>query len=325
MATSAFVPSSSARYADANVERLGSYLCDLVVVSVAASLVAGLAATAIAGAGGLEPVRARPVIDEFSPAAAPGLVAWAQAHGAGLAAVYVRVGTARPVKVNPPGTDANLGSFDGDRLVYQQSDDRGSQSDLWLYDTATGVRRMLPTGINTPASESSPSLDGEWLLFLREAELETGLFLVNLESGEVRVLAEEDPGSDIEPGDVRGDVAVWTECPSDEGCRSFRYRIRAKTAQRLPSGGAPLQYGVTVTPTGRVYAVRAGRTVCGNVRLVRFDPGSPAVVIARFPRRELFDLSAFEDGSAGTRVYFESHTCDSGDPLSDVLRLLDGG
>jgi hypothetical protein len=153
------------------------------------------------------------------------------------------------------------------------------------------------------------------------------VILRNLATGEERVLVRvRGLGAYVFPGGVNGDNAVWNVCRYSRGglgCEAFHYDIAAKTARRLPNGGSPRQFA-TITPGGRLYAVRADRDCGKNVRLARIETGSPAVVVMRFPAgTEPTDVVAFEDGSAGTRVYFERLTCKS--ERSDILRLLDEG
>ena len=233
------------------------------------------------------------------------------------------------MRLNPPGTVSYPGSFDGPRLLYQHYDDITSDSDIWVYDTATKARRRLSSGVNTTDWEWGPSKSGDWLLFGRgidhsvSSPSRKAVILRNLATGEERVLAQVRAlGAYLFPGGVNSDSAIWNVCGGRE-CEAFDYNIAAKKARRLPNGGAPRQFA-TITPGGRLYAVRADRDCGKNVRLVRIETGSPAVAIMRFPAgTEPTEVVAFEDGSAGTRVYFERLTCKS--ERSDIFRVLDEG
>ena len=231
-----------------------------------------------------------------------------------------------------PSTNAFPGSFDGDSLVFQQTDEFGDDSDLWLYNVTTGARRPLAGTVNTSDWESQPHLDGDWLLFARGkieglfATNKRTLVLRNLPTGRERVLAQaRGLNPHLLTGGIRDDVAVWTVCGTRQGrayCASFRHNIAAKETLPLPDGGALRQFAVTVTPGGRMYAVRADRDCGKKVRLVRLEVGTPAVLIRSFADgAEPSQLAAFEDPAVGTRIYFDRRNCKT--QRADVLRLLD--
>jgi hypothetical protein len=310
----------------------------LVVAGTAICLLTGAAVAADRSASGssatVEPVRARPRLDEESPAAGSGAVAWSQnrAPGVGRYDVWARLEGSRAFKVNARGTEGFPGGIDGTTLVFQQSDEARNDSDLWLYDLTTRTRRKLGRQFNTEEWEWAPSLAGGRILFGRgrlQGIFEPGLrqvLLVDRSTGEQRQLAKtETLETEVIPGQLSGDFAVWSVCRARRDatlCDTFLHDVASATTTKLPLGTARSQFAASVTAAGVVYLVRSnGR--CGDAAyLVRHSPGAVDETLMRFPRgTESFRSYAFERDTGETEVYFERSRCSSG--RSDVVRVID--
>lgn len=309
----------------------------VAVLVVALSAVSGAAFAAVVGPTArllnAEPLRARPLIREETPAVGDAVVAWAQNRGPGSESfdTWLRLGTSAPRRVNPRGTEGFPGGFDGTRLAYQQSDEQGN-SDLWIYDVASSRRAKLGRHVNTGEWEWGASLAGSWVLFGRgtlQGIIDPGdrlVLLVNRATGERRELAKTDTlDTEVYPGQVSGNYAVWSVCRLRHGrvlCDTFLHDIENRDTRKLPSGGAPAQFAASVTSSGTVYAARGGGRCGVATRLVRLDPGASAVVILRFPRgTEPTRTSAYARDTGETEIVFDRGACSS--QRSDVFRVID--
>ena len=198
----------------------------------------------------VEPVRARPRLDEESPAVGLGVVAWSQnrAPNVGRYDAWVRLEGSRAFKVNARGTEGFPGGIDGTTVVFQQNDEARNDSDLWLYDLATRQQRKLGRRVNTEDWEWAPSIAGNWILFGRgrlQGIFEPGLrqvLLVNRSTGERRQLAKtETLETEVFPGQLSGNFAVWSVCRARHSmsfCETFLYDIANATTTMLPLGDA---------------------------------------------------------------------------------------
>ena len=109
---------------------------------------------------------------EVLPAAAysqsgTALLAWTQnsrAHPNRFNAYFKR-GSHKPVKLNTTGR-GYLGGIDPPLVIYQQI--KNNESNLRLFNYATGDRLRPPQGVNTADWEWSPSISGDWITFGRD-------------------------------------------------------------------------------------------------------------------------------------------------------------
>lgn len=283
----------------------------------------------------VEPVRARPRLDEESPAVGLGVVAWSQnrAPNVGRYDAWVRLEGSRAFKVNARGTEGFPGGIDGTTVVFQQNDEARNDSDLWLYDLATRQQRKLGRRVNTEDWEWAPSIAGNWILFGRgrlQGIFEPGLrqvLLVNRSTGERRQLAKtETLETEVFPGQLSGNFAVWSVCRARHSmsfCETFLYDIANATTTMLPLGDARSQFAASVTAAGVAYLVRSNGTCGGAAHLVRYERGAVAETLMRFPPgTESFRSYAFGRDTGETEVYFERSRCSSG--RGDVVRVIDG-
>jgi hypothetical protein len=306
----------------------GTAICLMTGAAVAADR------SASASSATVEPVRARPRLDEESPVAGSGAVAWSQnrAPNVGRYDVWAQLEGSPAFKVNARGTQGFPGGIDGTTLVFQQSDEARSDSDLWIFDLTTRTRRKLGPAFNTEEWEWAPSIAGDWILFGRgrvQGIFEPGLrqvLLVNRSTGERRQLAKtETLEPEVIPGQLSGTFAVWSVCRARRDatlCDTFLYDVASGTTTMLPLGAARSQFAASVTAAGVVYLVRSnGR--CGDAaHLVRYEAGAAEETLMRFPPgTESFRTYAFERDSGETEVYFERSRCSSG--RSDVVRVVD--
>jgi hypothetical protein len=306
----------------------GTVVCLTTGVAVAADW------SASASSATVEPVRVRPRLDEESPAVGLRAVAWSQNRSptVGRYDVWLRLEGSRAFKVNAQGTEGFPGGIDGTTLVFQQSDEANTDSDLWLYDLTTRTRRKLGRLLNTEEWEWAPSIAGNWILFGRgrmQGIFEPGLrqvLLVNRSTGERRQLAKtETLETEVFPGQLSGNFAVWSVCRLRRGvplCDTFLYDIANKTTTKLPLGAARSQFAASVTAAGVVYLVRSNGRCGGAAHLVRLERGAVAETLMRFPPgTESFRSYAFEGDTGETEVYFEMSRCSSG--RGDVVRVID--
>lgn len=267
-------------------------------------------------------VRAATRVDEITPSAAPGLLAWAQGPRANFRFWNLLVqptGEARR-KVNRARTHGYSGGFDGERFVYQEV--RGRQSNLTFYDLVDRTRSAPPAGVNTPNWEWHPTVSGDWLLFGRTnvGRERDRVILRNLVTGETRVLDTVPWGLGFtEPGQVSGNYVVWYRCAPT--CNVFRYDIAAQTVAPIPNPGGH-QYDPSVTDDGTAYFIRSGFGCGVAVRLVRQPVDGPRKRLAELPAgRDSGHTYAVENANGTTSVFFHRATCRSG--ADDVLRIVD--
>ena len=274
----------------------------------------------------LAPGPGRPVIatavDESSPSAGPGWIAWTRGSTPApvivlkLGEVELRDASGRTRRVGPPGVLGAAGGGDAHTLAIQQV--RGGASDLKLVDVATGRLREPPPGVNTRDWEWRGEVFGRWLLLGR---IDFGrpvyrVILHDLESGRERVLAAvSGHGAYAEPGQLNGRYAVWAACP-DNACTLYRLPIGDRRPLRVPGplyGAAA--YAPSVTRTGVVYYAQ-GLLGCGRqVRIMRFAPGrTPRVVATLAPGYDLRFTYA-----AGTRILYDRVRCSTG--RSDIYAV----
>ena len=247
----------------------------------------------------LLPVRTT-LAHEITPAAAPGVFAWAQGPRRNFRFWNLLVqpaGEARR-KVNRIRTHGFSGGFDGNRFVYQEL--RGRQSNLWIYNLASRMRSAPPAGVNTLQWEWHPTLSGDWLLFGRSsirARIDR-VFLRNVATGETRLLGSLRWGRlrIAEPGQVSGNYVAWYRCTPV--CNVFRYDIAARTVTQLPNPGGH-QYSPSVTDDGTVYYVRSGSGCGVAVRLVRQPLAGPRKLLAQLNTVEAMEF--LHDKIRGTK------------------------
>ncbi len=212
-------------------------------------------------------------------------------------------------KVNARKTQGANGGIDGTRLVYQQFN--GKRSDLKFFDLGTRTRTPPPAGVNTDQWEYWPSLSGDWLLFARLYGNDTRrIFLFDLSTRDSRRLdTVRGAGSDLIPGQVSGDWAVWSKCRKDE-CDVIRYHIPDGTRETIPNNGNR-QHAPSVDADGTVFFARANGRCGGSVKLIRRPLQGNETVLWRISSGD--DISTtrtFVDPNGVTTVLFDQFDCD---------------
>lgn len=308
-------------------------------------LLAALAAVAasglLVGAGPVfgvtlapEPVHARSDRQERMPAGDGGWVTWSQSvdSSAWDYNVYAQKGSAKPVKVSRRSSAEDDGwsvgplggGIDGSRIVYTE---RGLDFayDLYVFDLSSGRRTRLPKAVNSDTFELHPTISGAWVLFGRDSGFRTWVFLYNLRTLELRLLARtrEESGYYVEPGQVNGRFATWSRWggPDDEG-NVFRYDIRTKVSTKIPRP-IPFTYqgDSSVGVDGTVYYERSSPSCGYDAELARYPVGGPAESLHAFPPGHDMGSTFVDDRPDGSRAVFaEVTTCGGG---YDAVRFPD--
>jgi Divergent InlB B-repeat domain len=212
-------------------------------------------------------------------------------------------------KVNARQTQGANGGIDGDTLVYQQF--KGKRSDLKFFDLGTRTRTPPPAGVNTDQWEYWPSVSGDWLLFARLYGNDARrIFLFDLSTGDSRRLdGVRGAGSDLAPGQVSGDWAVWSKCRQG-GCDVIRYHIPDGTRETIPNNGTR-QHAPSVDPDGTVFFARANARCGGSVKLIRRPLQGGETVLWRISSGDdIGTTRTFVDPNGVTTVLFDQFDCD---------------
>ncbi len=229
-----------------------------------------------------------PPVNEESPSAAAGELAWVQntrSHPH-LYNVYAQNGGGARFRVNPAGTQGGLGTgIDGHTLVYTQV--HGARSSIRMFDLQTRTGSAPPAGVNTPAVEDEPSISGGWLLFHR---LEQGrssgqqVLLRNLTTGATRTLASV-PGASgfLEAGQVNGNYAVFTQSRDGRRFNVWVYDIVTRTLTVVPNPQNKVHSAAAVNPGGTVYFEQSGSACGSGVTIEQFPVGGPVTADGTLP------------------------------------------
>jgi len=279
-----------------------------------------------ATAGISEPMAIRATkADEQVPASSRGYLAWAEFHR------FWWVEVERPdgvvVRVNPPGTMAWPGGFDGKRLVFQQAKVPGRsccESDLFLDNVKTGRGRGFPASGNTPSWEWGPSISGDLVLFGRNLVARHWRILVfDRRTSELRTLAGPTNSAQLWVGQLSGRYAVWTRVTGN-GWDVIRYDLATATRTRIPRPeGVFAQYAASVTSDGTVYFASSGRA-CGKDVSINVRPvGGPTTVLFSLPARDDVWSTYVDETGPDSQVLFDPGTCTRDQPLTPY-RFLRG-
>jgi hypothetical protein len=193
---------------------------------------------------------------------------------------------------------------------------RNRQADLLLFDLRTHRFHEPPREVNTRAWEWHGSVSGRWFLFGRfDGANRYDIVLTDLRTGRERILdSVRGHGAYAEPGQVNGGYAVWAGCP-DNLCSVYRYDIRTHAVVRVPGDYRHTQYRSAVSANGDVYY---GRSLfsCGSlVKLMRYRPGMPPIVLTTLPRGYEFRFVSAD----ARRVLYDRGNCTGGG--SDIYSM----
>jgi hypothetical protein len=270
-------------------------------------------------------VRAKPPpVNEQSPSAAPGYLAWVQNSRLrpALYNAYAQAAGGARFRVNSAGTQAGLGTgIQGHTLAYTQV--RGTQSSIRLFDLKTRRRYGPPAGVNTPHVESEPSISGGRLLFLRRTggtRPVSRVLLANLHTGAVRVIDSVSGGrAFLEAGQVAGNYAVYTKSIGGGASNVWLYDISTGHVRMVPNPAGRVHSAPAVNPFGTVYFEESGRACGTSVRIEEYPVGGSVIVEGTLnPGIDLFHPSVFPNGSEDDYL-FAKLRCRSG--ATDVYEV----
>ena len=267
-----------------------------------------------------------PKVDEMRSSASDGYLVWSANTEAkpNRYHSYVRADGGQPVRINPTGTTSFGAAIDQTRIVYEEVDH--PDTDLYFTDALTPDRQPPPDGVNTRATESRPSLSGDYLLFTRSNDNRVGfnkswrrVVLFNLMTGEETVLRERmTRRTYLISGQVNGDWATFEACRFNRdvgftNCNLFRYEISAADLTKIENPGQQ-QYGGGVSDDGTVYMIRTGNKeywFCGlHAKIIRVPLTGPSEVIARLPDgKDALTAFAFDEPGGSTTLYFDRYSC----------------
>ena len=273
----------------------------------------------------LDPVLTGPQ-NEIHPAASTAYLAWSQNSGSHPNHYDL---FARPVgdpmfRVNPPGTGGLTASIDGSTLAYQQV--KRKASDIKFFDLLARTSSNPPSGVNTPARESVPSLSGDWLLFRRSRTPYGSLqriLLRNLVTGEQRLLVEGDGLKRwAQPGTVNGNFATYVKCRRLSLCNVFVYDIATDTRTQVPNPMGRALFAASVTAAGTAYFAESTNINCGRgVSIWTYPLGGPKARLATLGRgRDTAVTSPVEDAGVNTTVFFDRYRCR--DDAADIYEVV---
>jgi hypothetical protein len=267
-----------------------------------------MASTAL-GAVAQVPVLTSPR-NEVQAAASDAFLAWSQnsvAHPHLFNAWVRPSGGGARVRVNHVGTQGFMGGIDGTTLVYQQI--KRNQSDVKLFNLVTHVRSNPPAGVDTAAWEFHPSVSGSWMLFgrYRSSTNRDRAILFNTSTRQLIVLADR-PGSGqtVEPGQVNGNFAVWSQCTAT-GCNVWEYDIATATKTRLPNAvPGHYNYAPSVDSNGTVYFAHSGKS-CG-ARIEKRPVGGPTSTVVALRGRDI-NQSYLATVASQSNLFFAKFNC----------------
>lgn len=285
------------------------------------------AAAAAASPLSATPVKARPApVNEESPSAAAGELAWVQntkSHPH-LYNVYAQNGGGARFRVNPAGTQGGLGTgIDGHTLVYTQV--HGTKSSIRMFDLQTRTGSAPPAGVNTPAAEDEPSISGGWLLFHRAkrhpapGQASEQILLRSLTTGATRTLATVNCCAGfLEAGQVNGDWVVWTQSVNGTRFNVWRYQISTRTKTLVPNPAGKVHSAAAVNPGGTVYFEQSGSACGSGVTIEQYPVGGPVTADGTLPAGiDLFHPFLYEHSPSDDFLFARIH-CTGG--ATDVYR-----
>jgi hypothetical protein len=219
-------------------------------------------------------------------------------------------------KLNEAGTNGFTGGIDpGTNLaIYQQTD--GDRSNLWTFDLVTEERVKLPQPVNSGRWEWAPRISNAYILFQRDEQDNTTLYLFERGGDSLSQLHSIDRDRAFMIAGVVGEqYATWTVCAQQ--CNAFVYEIATDTKTKLPLPKGRNQYAPAVDEDrGNVYFVRSGNACGLNVGIWRraVDLSTPAEKLVTLP--DDIDTGwtfALDEDIANARVdgWFEYFRCRS--------------
>lgn len=287
--------------------------------------VVGLLAAPAAAGKRDRPVRAKKGVSEIMASESASWLAWMQGTKSRPKhyKVWAKKDGGSPFRVYRGRGEAATGGVSGSRLAYQLR--KGGRSDLRLYSLSKRSHAKLPAGVNTPAWEFHPSLDGNRLLFARyKGRTDTHqLILFDLKTKTSRVIATTSGKRSIEPGQVNGDYVTWSESRGLQVGEVYRHTISSGNSRRI-SRGDRLAYGASVRQDGAVFMVRSGPACGKNVTVTKTFKGNTNTILNLPPGVDMWETHVFKAPGSATRVLHERIGCEKGAKSADVYRFKTG-
>jgi hypothetical protein len=262
----------------------------LMMILIAVGLIAASVSSALAVVTPVA-VKNSPTVREFNPAATSQFLAWVQ-NSAANPSHYNVFAQARaggiPWRVNASGTSGYASSpiAGTENIIYQQAGT--SNSDLYIYNLATKVRKKLPVKVDTALWEYEGVASSTYVAFMRVTSKARVLLLYKRSNGSVTQIATTTPGcgSCLSPSWVGANSLVYNTCSrTTQACNVKVYTVGGGTVT-APRNPAPYtNYGGSMDEsTGNVYYI-SSTTWCGLfVSIDKWNKaGGPASSIYDFP------------------------------------------
>ena len=271
-------------------------------------------------------------IPTISPAATNTYFAWTafSRRHKGLVDTFVKkFGSGRKAIKAPPKIQVWSGGIADDTFIVQLSKGRGI-SDLGLVDLRHHkLKKRSPPGLDTGQFEWQPTIDADDILFGRTGTRPRyvwKILLYDRSSHHITTL-DSAPGKCrcLIPGQVLGNYATWTRCPSSSNCSSYYYDISAHMRHQIPkTPGTPVSYYAVPNGSGTFYSVQSGAKCTSATQIVRWVIGDPApTAVATMPPGVTVwsRLYATTGGGSQDQVYFDRGKCKNGNP--DIYMIDD--
>ncbi len=274
----------------------------------------------------LHPVNNDPDINEKTPSASGDWIAWtanSKSRPQKMNAFVKQTGEAK-MKVNPAGTSAEAGGFNGTTFLWTEWSGNTS-ADIWQIDLATDERAKFGSKVNTKHDEFQPTSWGPWLLFSRyKARTNTyQVLLYNTENDSLKVLASSDKVA-LLAGQINGDVAAWERFRTN-GSDVIRYDVTNGDVLKLPNSNV-WAYAPGGAEDGTVFYARSSGGCGKNVDLLRYPVAGPVEKVRDLSKGDDVGSIYVHDKVDGFRdVLFSRIDCDGPKPARrwDNYKLQD--
>jgi hypothetical protein len=216
--------------------------------------------------------------------------------------------TGRIFRVNPARSFAYAGGISGTRLAYAQV--THGQSDIRFWNLAHHHHSSPGPGVNTRASEISPTITATWLLFGRVSHRATRILLYNLKTRQLRVLAAVPRfgGRAARPGQVSGNYATYRTCRST--CTLYRYNIATAHAAALPRPPDESDLVAAVSSIGTVYFIQGGPACDSRHALMQQTLGGAVIELKAFsPQVGIDKLQTYTAAGGRTQLFYSRTAC----------------
>jgi hypothetical protein len=231
----------------------------LVVVVASISMFATMApATAVVTP---TPLKVDPNLEEYYPAESTDFLSW-ETYSAGRFTVHAQARSGGSKwKVNSAGTSGCCSKIlpGTNSILYQQYTE--SNSDLYVYNMATKIRKKLPAKVNTKLWEYWGVASSSYVAFMRITSSARVLFLFNRSTGKLTQVASVGLkcSSCLRPDWVGDTLMIYRQCSKSFVCKLRIWRKGASTLTIPNPDGSPYsQYGGAMDEaSGDIYYFRS--------------------------------------------------------------------